>query len=83
MSDIVVTTPKNRFFFSARGWYFHPVRNKWARITNEQVKVIHYREEFVYDYKVGENVRSLNKKAWVKKKQEEVPIGIYNRLEAL
>jgi len=83
MSDIVVTTRNNRFFYCDQGWYKHKTRNKWARITVDQLKVIWWNKNYVYDFEVGDEVRSLNKNFWERKTQQEVPMPVYNRLEAL
>lgn len=83
MSDIVTTNPNNRLYFCGRGWYYHPTHNKWARITTDRLKVIWHDKDYVYNYRLGDNVRSLSKKLWVKTKQQDVPVHIYNRLEAL
>jgi hypothetical protein len=83
MSDIVVTNRNNRLFYCARGWYKHKTTNKWARITVDKVKVITWDNEYIYDYKVGENVRSLKKEDWDRKRILDLPLRIFNRLEAL
>jgi hypothetical protein len=83
MSDIVVTNRNNRHFYCDQGWYKHKTRNKWARITVDKVKVNWFDNDYVYDYQVGDNVRSLAKDHWERKVQQDVPMPVYNRLEAL
>ena len=83
MKDIAVTTKGNREYFCARGWYRQAKDNKWARITVDHVKIIWADRDYLYNYKEGNYVRCLTKEHWVKVRQNEVPLQVFNRLEAL
>ncbi len=91
--DTAVTTVNNRGYYCAQGWYHHPVRNKWARITADKVKIMwadndyEYRynmwadNDYEYRYKQGDYVFSLAKEHWTKVRHNEVPLAVHNRLE--
>jgi hypothetical protein len=82
MADIVSTTKENRGYYCANGWYYHRVQRKWARVTDELVKVIWLGKLYHYtkQSKTG-LILSLNKKVWQKVRQDQVPLGVYNDLE--
>jgi hypothetical protein len=80
--DTAVTTVNNRGYYCAQGWYHHPVRNKWARITVDKVKIMWAGNDYEYTYKQGDYVFSLAKEHWTKVRHNEVPLAVHNRLEA-
>jgi hypothetical protein len=80
--DTAVTTVNHRDYYCAQGWYHQPVRNKWARITVDKVKIMWADKDYEYNYQLGDYVFSLAKEHWTKVRHNEVPLAVHNRLEA-